>query len=214
MEKKHEIQCCVSTNGLPINANFWDEQYINNQTGWDLNGVSPPLKSYIDSLANKQQQILIPGCGNAYEAEYLLNQGFTGVTLIDISPTLVNKLKEKFTGKSIQVLQADFFEHSGSYDLILEQTFFCALDPSLRTRYAGQTYNLLRAGGKVAGLLFNIEFEKAGPPFGGNKEDYIRLFEPYFNLLQFDTCTNSVKPRLGNELFIEMQKKELPFTAL
>ena len=214
MENKEEIQCCVSTCGLPLNANYWDTQYVNNETGWDLNGVSPPLKSFIDTLTDKSMQILIPGCGNAYEAEYLLSKGFTGVTLIDISSTLVNKLKEKYAGKPIQVLHADFFDHQGGYDLILEQTFFCALDPSLRARYASKTYNLLREAGRVAGLLFNIEFQKAGPPFGGKKEDYIKLFEPLFNLLQFDACTNSVKPRLGNELFIEMQKKQLPFAAL
>ncbi|HLP50582.1 MAG TPA: methyltransferase domain-containing protein [Chitinophagales bacterium] len=214
MEKKEELQCCVTTCGLPLNANYWDTQYVNNETGWDLNGVSPPLKAYIDTLTDKGMQILIPGCGNAYEAEYLLNQGFTGVTLIDISSTLVNRLKEKFADKPIQVLHADFFDHQGRYDLMLEQTFFCALDPALRARYANKTFNLLNDGGRIAGLLFNIEFEKAGPPFGGKKEDYIKLFEPLFNLLQFDTCTTSVKPRMGNELFVEMEKKKLPFDTL
>jgi len=60
--------------------------------------------------------------------------------------------------------------------------------------------------GKIAGLLFDIVFEKQGPPFGGSRQEYTRLFEPLFDLQQFDTCTTSVKPRLGNELFVEMQK--------
>ena len=159
-------------------------------------------------------RILIPGCGNAYEAEYLLSKGFTGVTLIDISSTLVIRLKEKYEDKPIRVLHADFFDHNEKYDLILEQTFFCAIDPSLRARYANKCFNLLNEGGRLAGLLFGIEFEKAGPPFGGKQEDYIKLFEPLFNLLQFDTCKNSIKPRMGNELFIEMEKKKLPFETL
>lgn len=214
MQKNEELQCCVTTCGLPLNANYWDKQYQNNETGWDLNGVSPPLKAYIDTLTDKAMSVLIPGCGNAYEAEYLLDKGFTNVTLIDISSTLVERLKEKFAGRPIQILHADFFDHQGKYDLILEQTFFCALDPSLRARYANKCFSLLNEEGRVAGLMFGIEFEKAGPPFGGKKEDYMKLFEPLFNLIQFDICLNSIKPRMGNELFIEMQKKKLPFDSL
>jgi sulfatase maturation enzyme AslB (radical SAM superfamily) len=73
------------------------------------------LKKFFDSLPNKNASILIPGCGNAYEAEYLLNQGFSNVTLIDIAPTLVRNLKSKFRGNpSIQVLEGDFFQLNGN----------------------------------------------------------------------------------------------------
>ncbi|MBP7389678.1 MAG: methyltransferase domain-containing protein [Chitinophagales bacterium] len=210
MKNTEELQCCVTTCGLPLNANYWDKQYQNNETGWDLHQVSPPIKSYIDGLSDKHMHILIPGCGNAYEAEYLVQQGFKNVTVIDISSTLVASLKEKFKNDSIRVLHGDFFEHQEKYDLILEQTFFCALNPSLRERYAVKCFELLNEGGKIAGLLFNIIFEKEGPPFGGTKEEYVRLFEPIYDLQQFDTCNNSVKPRAGNELFIEMSRKKMP----
>jgi hypothetical protein len=43
---------------------------------------------------NKDIAILIPGCGNTYEAAYLLEQGFTNVTVIDIAPTLVKILSK------------------------------------------------------------------------------------------------------------------------
>ena len=51
-----------------LNADFWNNKYLNHTTGWDLGAVSPPLKAYIDSLDNKDLAILIPGAGNAYEA--------------------------------------------------------------------------------------------------------------------------------------------------
>lgn len=190
-----------------LHHNFWDELYRSNQTGWDLQGVSPPIKAYIDTLNNKQMRILIPGCGNAYEAEYLLQCGFTNVTLIDISSELVNRLQQKLKGKAINILHGNFFEHSGQYDLIIEQTFFCAIPPALRQQYVQQCHRLLKPGGKIAGLLFNIIFEKQGPPFGGTRQEYTQLFEPLFDLQQFDTTQLSVKPRLGNELFVEMQKR-------
>ncbi len=75
---------------------FWSDRYEHRLTGWDLGVISSPLKAYFDQLKNKEISILIPGCGNAYEAEYLLNAGFTDVSLIDISKTLTDALNEKF----------------------------------------------------------------------------------------------------------------------
>jgi SAM-dependent methyltransferase len=186
---------------------YWDNRYKEGLTGWDIKGVSPPLKGYIDKLENKEIAILIPGCGNAYEAEYLLKQGFSDITLIDIAPTLVSVLKQKFKGESIKIINEDFFKHFGQYDLILEQTFFCAIDPVMRSNYVEQCYSLLKEGGKLAGLLFNRNFEKEGPPFGGTKMEYETLFESRFVFKQFDICTNSIAPRQGSELFIEFVKK-------
>lgn len=188
--------------------NFWDQRWKDNQTGWDINQVSPPLKEYIDKLRNKKIAILIPGCGNAYEAEYLLRKGFNNVTVIDIAPTLVNKLKVKFAGKPIKILLGDFFEHKGKYDLIVEQTFFCAINPALRKQYADKCFSLLNKEGKIAGLLFNKIFDKEGPPYGGTEEEYRHLFSEKFSLLQLNTCKTSIEPRKGNELFIEFQKNK------
>lgn len=190
-----------------MNQEFWDARYRENTTGWDLGEVSPPLKNYINQLKNKDLRILIPGCGNTYEAEYLLQQGFTNITVIDISPTLVNKLKEKFAGNSnINIVLGDFFEHSGQYDLILEQTFFCALNPLLRRDYCNKMLELLAPHGKLAGVLFSSYFEKDGPPFGDNKAEYETIFGSNFNIKLLEPCHNSASPRAGNELFFIFEK--------
>ena len=53
----------------------------------------------------KNISILIPGCGNSHEAEYLLSQGFTNITVIDIAPTLVAAISEKFAdNENIKVI--------------------------------------------------------------------------------------------------------------
>lgn len=191
-----------------LDKNYWDSRYQNAQTGWDLGAASGPLQNYIDQLDNKDLRILIPGCGNAYEAEHLLNRGFKNITLIDISPSLVNNLRKRFESHpQITVLEGDFFEHDARYDLVLEQTFMCALDPSLRQAYTQKMHSLLDDNGKIAGLLFGVEFEKAGPPFGGSAEEYRQLFTPYFNIKTMEKAYNSVKPRQGNELFIILIKQ-------
>mgnify|MGYP000894272608 CR=1 FL=1 len=191
-----------------LDETYWNNLYKENETRWDMQQVSPPLKAYADQLKNKELRILIPGCGNSYEAEYLLQQGFNNITVIDIAALPVEGLKEKLKAYPyVKILQGDFFEHSGEYDLILEQTFFCALNPAMRTNYVKKIHQLLAPGGKLAGVLFASEFENEGPPFGGTKEEYETIFNPYFTLHTLSPCYNSYSKRMGNEFFICFIKK-------
>ena len=192
-----------------LDQEYWDTQYKTNATGWDLGKISPAIQAFTKTLENKNTRILIPGCGNSYEAEHLLNEGFTNNTVIDIAPTLIENLQKKFKNNpNIQIILGDFFEHQADYELIIEQTFFCALPPTMREQYVRKMHELLSDKGKLVGLLFNKTFE-AGPPFGGSQSEYEQLFEPHFEFLQMDLCQNSIKPRANSELFIEFQKKDL-----
>jgi methyl halide transferase len=189
-----------------LDEKYWNDRYINADTGWDMGKVSPPLKAYIDQLENKNLSILIPGCGNGYEAEYLLQKGFTDISLIDISAIAVQNLKGKLAVKNINIVHGDFFKLEQNFDLIIEQTFFCALDPVMRKDYVVKMYGLLKPGGKLIGLLFNRFFE-GGPPFGGSKAEYEDIFSKYFNIRTMDECYNSVAARAGHELFFIAEKK-------
>ncbi|HEY1055531.1 MAG TPA: methyltransferase domain-containing protein, partial [Emticicia sp.] len=190
-----------------LNDDYWSQRYTDGETGWDIGYVSTPLKEYFDQLTDKSVAILIPGCGNSYEAEYLIRHGFTNITLIDISAVLVERLQRNLQfyieNGNCRVIHQDFFFHQGQYDLIIEQTFLSALDPSLRPRYAEQMHYLLKPGGKLVGVIFDFPFE-GGPPFGGSKEEYLAMFAPYFQPVILERCTNSIPPRAGNELFIRV----------
>ena len=204
-----EEKCCVVTCDLPLDQTYWDNQYQVNATGWDLGKVSPPIKAYIDTIDNKEAKILIPGCGNTYEAEYLLQQGFKNITVIDIAPTLVESLKQKFANNNnITIILGDFFDHQGKYDFIIEQTFFCALPPTMRQKYVWKMHQLLTDYGKLFGLLFNREFE-VSPPFGGSLNEYEHLLTKAFIFNSISLAGNSIPSRANTELFIEFQKNEL-----
>jgi SAM-dependent methyltransferase len=191
-----------------LDQQYWDNRYQNGTASWDLQQVSPPLKNYIDQIQNKNLSVLIPGAGNAYEAKYLLEQGFTNITVLDIAPSVVASLQKQFENNpNIKIIEADFFQHMGQYDLILEQTFFCALPPSLRPQYAHKMHQLLKSGGKLAGLLFNKQFE-VNPPFGGTALEYRKLFGELFEIKTMEACTNSISPRQGSELFIIFIQKK------
>lgn len=201
-----EEKCCVVSCENPLNQEYWDTQYKVKATGWDIGSVSGPIKTIVDALENKNSSILIPGCGNSYEAEYLLKQGFTNVTVIDIAPTLVAAISEKFAdNENIKVVLGDFFELEGKYDLIIEQTFFCALPPTMRQKYVWKMHQLLAENGKIEGLLFNRDFD-VSPPFGGNKAEYEQLFTAAFDLVKLELCQNSIEKRTNTELVIDFQK--------
>lgn len=193
-----------------LDADYWSKRFEVQDTPWDIGHVSTPLKEYIDQLTNKQQAILIPGCGNGHEASYLLANGFINITVVDISPVLTKQLAARFadyTGKQLTIVTADFFTLEGQFDLVLEQTFFCALNPTLRKDYVAQMHRLLKPRGKLAGLLFNKVFDKPGPPFGGSMEEYSALFSPLFHIKIMAPCYNSIAPRAGGECFVIMENE-------
>jgi len=193
-----------------IDQLYWEHRYKNSQTGWDIGYASPALTNYINQLESKNLRILIPGCGNAYEAEFLLENQFENITLIDIARPLVEQIEQKFAHSiaqnKLKVLHTDFFEHNGEYDLILEQTFFCAIPPQKRLGYAKKMHELLTPSGKLSGLLFDMPMLGEEPPFGGNRDEYMELFAPYFQIQTLEPCTNSIKPRAGRELFFVLRK--------
>lgn len=193
---------------MELNETFWTNKYLKNKTGWDIGYVSTPIKEYIDQLTDKNLKILIPGGGNSYEAEYLFKNGFKNTFVADISTIPLSNLQSRvpdFPDK--QLIHGNFFELSDSFDLVFEQTFFCALPPKKRPDYALKMNQLLNENGKLAGLLFDMPLNEDHPPFGGSKEEYIKLFSPYFKIEKLEMAYNSIKPRAGKELFILFQKK-------
>lgn len=192
---------------MNLNKNYWNNRYINNEDSWDAGSITTPLKEYIDQLTNKNLKILIPGAGNGHEFDYLITNGFKNVFVVDIAPTPLERIRAKHPELAHQILEEDFFEHQNQYDLILEQTFFCALNPELRKNYVKKMHELIKPKGKLSGLLFQFPLTEVGPPFGASIKEYNELFMPYFNFKTFETANNSIKPRSGRELFIIFEKK-------
>ena len=195
---------------MDLDRAYWQKRYDEHTDGWDLGAPSTPLATYIDHLTNKDLRILTPGCGRAWEGQYLHERGFRNVWLMDLTGGPFKEFLERCPDfPEGHLLVGDFFEHSGQYDLILEQTFFCALDPSLRTRYAEKMRELLAPEGKLVGLLFDDPQpgkEPGAPPFGGSRAEYVELFGRYFGHVKVEPCHNSIAPRAGREAWISAVK--------
>lgn len=190
---------------------YWNKRYKEGRIGWDLGGPSTPLKAYLDQIDDKDIRLLIPAGGSNYDAEYAHQIGIQDVHVVDVSPIALDLFAERcpdFPKDNIHV--GNFFSHEEKYDLILEQTFFCAIDYSLRPEYAKKMHSLLNEGGTLAGLWFDFPFTKAtdNPPLGGSLDEYLGYFEPYFEIKTFERCYNSAEEkREGKELFGIMKKK-------
>lgn len=187
---------------------FWNNLYKSGSTGWDIGYIATPIKEYFSQLTRKNYQILVPGAGNGYDVGYLYQQGFSNVFLLDFAQEAINNFKKSFLYfPESQIICGDFFKHHGQYDFIIELTFLSSLNPDLRNKYVEKMSELLKPGGKLIGLLFNHHFNSEFPPFGGTLEEYSKLFSKYFVINRMELAYNSIKPRLGRELFINLSKK-------
>ncbi len=195
---------------IKLNKAYWDYRYQSNEIGWDIGFVSPAIKNWLDTQKNKDLRILIPGAGAGYEVSYAHHLGFKNVFYMDISTEAVALFKSKNAKfPDDRILSADFFDLKlpSFFDVIIEQTFFCAQRPEDRKKYVKKSHELLQMGGQLIGLLFGIQFEKDGPPFGGEIDEYRLLFGQDYQIDHLQICSNSIKERAGSEIWMEMTKK-------
>ncbi len=189
------------------NEAYWEQRYLENDTPWDIGYPAPAIIQYFEQVKNKEARILIPGAGNAHEAVALYNMGFKNITVLDLSDIPLKHFAEKnpdFPKENL--VHQDFFEHHSSYEYIVEQTFFCALHPSLRNHYVEKMHELLVPGGKLVGMVFNDLLNTEHPPYGALKADYEAYFAPMFTIEQLTDNTAAIPPRAGRELFLLLQK--------
>lgn len=197
-----------------LDKEYWENRYKARKTDWDLGQISPPIKAIVTQLeithaAQKNLKILIPGAGMGYEAIYLFQKGFKNTTVLDLAQQPLNAIADacpEFPKE--QLIQTNFFEFEQTgFDLVLEQTFFCALSPNLRVAYKNKMHQLLKPKGILTGVLFQFPLTHLGPPFGGSLLEYIALFESTFSIKFIETAHNSVKSRAGKELFFIFENK-------
>ena len=177
---------------------FWESRYRDHVTPWDAGKVPIAFHAYLTRI-KPGCRILIPGCGSAYEARCLAEQGFD-VLAIDFSPAAVELARKNLLPFADRARLADFFDfHPGEpYDVIYERAFLCALPPTLWPLYPPRTAQLLRAGGDLAGFFFFKDTGK-GPPFGTTPEALHALLDPLFVLVEDEAVADSIPVFQGSE---------------
>ena len=116
-----------------LDKNYWKARWQTGQTGWDVGEPTTPIREFVDYLvitkADKNLRILIPGAGSGHEVVYFYQNGFNNITVCEWAEEAAERLKNQLPElPDSQLVIGDFFELTGTFDLIVEQTFFCALD--------------------------------------------------------------------------------------
>ena len=189
----------------------WQRHYDEDDLGWDLGHVAPPFVDLLESNAIMPCKTLVPGCGRGHEVIFLAENGFD-LTAVDYSIGAVNHLNSVILERklNIKVLNLDFFEldstHDCLYDLLIEQTFFCAISPSQRPLYVETVARILKKGGMIAGLFYHTG-QEGGPPFNTTRQDIIKYFSGSFEIRELTQAKNSAEKRKDKEWLAILIKK-------
>ncbi|UNI20756.1 Methyl halide transferase [Purpureocillium takamizusanense] len=145
---------------------------------------------------------LVPGCGRGHDVLLLSSFGYD-VWGLDYSPDAVRMAEENrkdaeskglykpveqdLEKGDVKWLAGDFFDGSwskgigtdgsGTFDLIYDYTFLCALPPEARPRWAKRMADLVHPKGRLVCLEFPTgkPLSEPGPPWGLNPEVYEAL---------------------------------------
>jgi SAM-dependent methyltransferase len=185
---------------------FWESRYRDHVTPWDAGETPERLRVYARTL-KPGVRILIPGCGSAYEAAYLAQQGFD-VLAIDFSPAAVAAAQNLLKDRRDIARLADFFsfEADDRFDVIYERAFLCALPRTRWKDYAARCAQLLKPGGLIAGFFF-FDDSPRGPPFGTHATELDALLGADFRLIEDIPVADSIPVFAGKERWMVWRRR-------
>ena len=191
---------------------YWEKSYQSGDMSWDLGGPTPIFNDWIqfqtDSLS-----ICILGAGNGWDAINFAEKGHN-VTAVDFAESAIDNMHTSAQNKGVQInlIHSDIFDlcklFNHTFDIVLEYTCFCAIDPVRRIDYVRITNQILKSDGKLVALLFPIDkdINDEGPPFAVDLDSTISLFSKYFILDTKEIPSLSIERRKGREVFVIFKK--------
>ena len=194
------------------NPQYWERCYQSGEMGWDLGEATPIFDNWIENYRTALN-ICVLGAGNGWDAINFAQRGHA-VTAVDFAESAVKNMQDtaKQNNLEIDIRHMNIFDlkeiYTNYFDVVLEYTCFCAINPSKRRDYLDMARHILKSQGELVGLLFPIDKapEDGGPPFAVQLEPTIKLISEYFFLIKREIPSLSIKPRLGREVFVIFRK--------
>jgi SAM-dependent methyltransferase len=190
---------------------FWSEHYkAAVPPRWDLNDAAEAFKDMLHRLKFPKSRILVLGCGGGHDAAFFAQAGHV-VTAVDFSAEAIQKAKATYGHlHNLSFEQMDVFnlphEWNFSFDVVIEHTLFCAIDPALHQKLITVWKRVLHEEGQLLSVFFTM-LKRMGPPYGITEFELRALLMPHFQFLFWGRLRNSIPDRLGKELFVLGKKR-------
>ena len=196
-----------------MDRKFWQGVYDAGDTRFDLKGPSAPLLDWLDANAPRPGSAIVPGCGFGHDVLELARRGWDalGVDLAE-TPVAVGRASAAKAGLSDKAtfLEADVLalDHPAAYDLLFEQTCYCAIEPHRRDDYARFAARVVKPGGTLVFVVFPVDGRSGGPPFNIGVDEVKLRFAAAFDLVRMGPPLRpSSVGRAGKELFAELRRQ-------
>lgn len=190
----------------------WESHYLSGDTPWEKGAAHPALVEFL-KRSPVRGQVLVPGCGTGHDVRALAATADEVVGL-DIAPSAIARAKAHPAVGGERYQLADLFalppSLRGSFDVVFEHTCFCAIDPSLREKYAAAVAGALKPGGHLLAIFYldpGLDPGESGPPFGVTKAELDAFFSQHFTPLGEWVPDTTYPGRDGREIFRMLQRR-------
>ena len=196
----------------PSDEAFWSRLYAEGHDGWEMGRAAPPRERWVaahpELVAGKRA--LVVGSGRGHEARLLARAG-AHVVAVDFAPVAVAEARALAAREGVAV---DFRERDvfalrldlERYELVLEHTFYCAIDPARREEYLAVVADVMLPGGTFVGLFWE-HGRPGGPPYTTTRAELDARLARHFDLVAYEQPTDSVATRLGQEHLLTLRRR-------
>lgn len=208
--KQYDIPAYWTDEKKVESESHWSKVYRQESTpGWDLGGPAEALKDMMPRLKITRCRVLVLGCGDGHDAAFFAQAGHF-VTAVDISPLAIERAKKLYGHmENITFVEADLFklprEMDGAFDIVFEQTCYCAINPTRRQELVKVWNRVLTTEGHLMGVFFAME-KRQGPPFGGSEWELRQRLKSSYLPIFWGRWQASVPRRQGKEFFVYMKR--------
>ncbi len=187
---------------------LWESRWQENRIGFHLNKVNPYLIRFSDQLMHQNpDKVFVPLCGKTLDLCWLSKntEKVVGVQIVNKAVkdffsennihylTKQDKTLQKFSSKSIDIYQGDFFDlnpkDTASFKAIYDRASIVAIEKLERKKYVEHLISFLDQAGRI--LLITMEYNQnqmEGPPYSVPADEIESLFAPWGSLKLLETC--------------------------
>ncbi|KAL0452856.1 UNVERIFIED_CONTAM: putative thiol methyltransferase 2 [Sesamum latifolium] len=175
----------------PTTTNGWDKCWEEGLTPWDLRSPTPVLVHLNNTGSLPKGRALVLAA--ALLKKKWRVKGYDVVAIasaerhvvgVDLSDNAIKRAMELSSqspnAEHFTFLKTDFFTLCPTqlFDLIFDYTFFCAIEPGLRSQWARKISDLLKPDGELITLMFPVDDHEGGPPYKVSVADYEEVLHP------------------------------------